>query len=75
MSYVVILEALCYLGALSSALIARNTLRIKDKSFISKFFVTYFIIDFIMGCSDTFFLFKLERERFDKLKLLQQQKL
>ncbi len=65
MAYLVILEALCYLGALSSALIARNTLRIKNKSFISKFFVAYFIIDFIMGSSDTFFLFKLERERYE----------
>ena len=64
--YLLIFETLCYLGALSSALIARNTLRIQNKTFISKFFATYFIIDFIMGCSDTFLLFKLKRERFDK---------
>ena len=66
MSYLLIFETLCYIGALSSALIAKNTLRIQNKTFISKFFAAYFIIDFIMGCSDTFLLFKLKRERYDK---------
>ena len=64
MSFIVILEALSYLGALSSALIAKNILRMPNKSFISKFFAAYFIIDSIMGSSDTFLIFKLIRERY-----------
>ena len=65
MSFIETLEALCYLGALSSVLIAKNILRMPNKSFILKFFAAYFIIDSIMGTSDTFLLFKLKRERFD----------
>ena len=70
MSYLLVFEAVCYLAALSSALIAKNTLRIQNKTFISKFFAAYFIIDSIMGFSDTFLLFKLEKERFDKQEKL-----
>ena len=70
MSYLLFFEALCYLSALSSALIAKNTLRIQNKTFISKFFAAYFIIDSIMGCSDAFLLFKLKNERFDKQEKL-----
>ena len=73
MSFTVILEAFSYLGALSSALIAKNILRMPNKSFISKFFAAYFIIDSIMGSSDAFLLFKLERERFDKIEKRQDQ--
>ena len=57
------LEVVSYLGSVFSALIARNTSRIKNKSFINKMFLFYFATDFIMGTIETFYLFKLKRER------------
>ena len=57
------LEVVSYLGSVFSALIARNISRIKNKSFINKMFFFYFATDFIMGLIETFYLFKLKRER------------
>ena len=51
------------MGVSTSALIAKNSLRIQNRSFISQMFLIYFIADFIMGISETFFLFKLGKER------------
>ena len=61
--YLYILEISCYMGVSTSALIAKNSLRIQNRSFISQMFLIYFIADFIMGISETFFLFKLGKER------------
>ena len=56
-------EVLAYLGSVLSALIARNISRIKNKSFINKMFFFYFATDFFMGIVETFYLFKLKKER------------
>ena len=58
-----ILEVSTFLGNVFSALIARNIFRIPNKSFINKMFLFYFTTDFIMGMIETFFLFKVKRER------------
>ena len=58
-----ILEVAAYLGAGLSALIARNTLRIKNRSFINNMFLFYFTADFIMGTIETYQLFQLKHDR------------
>ena len=58
-----ILEVSTFLGIVFSALIARNILRLQNKSFINKMFLFYFTTDFIMGMIETYLLFKLKRER------------
>ena len=57
------LEVSTFLGNVFSALIARNILRLQNKSFINKMFLFYFTTDFIMGMIETYLLFKLKRER------------
>ena len=59
---VLVLEALCYCGAASSAAIVWR-LAIMHLSWINKMFLLYFSIDCIFGILETFFLFKLNTER------------
>ena len=44
-----ILEGCCHIGIALSCLIARNIYRMEEKSFISRMFLTYFAVDFVMG--------------------------
>ena len=63
--FILAVEFLCYSGNLLSGIIARNIHRMKHKTKINKMFLGYFIIDCVIGLINTFFLFKLFRERLD----------
>ena len=52
-----ILEGCCHIGIALSCLIARNIYRMEEKSFISKMFLTYFAVDFVMGVTEKYFHF------------------
>ena len=56
-------EALCYCGLVLSAVIAWRLARVENLSFFNRMFVGYFGLDFIIGGLETYFLFKLYRER------------
>ena len=60
------LELLCYSGNFLSGMIARNILRMKQKTLINKMFLGYFSIDCVIGFINPFFLFKLYQERLDE---------
>ena len=60
---VLVLEALCYCGAASSAAIVWRLAIMHNLSWINKMFLLYFSIDCIFGILETFFLFKLNTER------------
>ena len=60
---VLVLEALCYCGAASSAVIVWRLATMSNLSWINKMFLLYFSIDFIFGNLETYFLFKLQTER------------
>ena len=55
------IEFVCYLGPGLSAIIANKIRKMKDKTFITKVFLLYFIIDSLMGSFETYFLFKLKK--------------
>ena len=59
------LELLCYSGNFLSGMIARNILRMKQKTLINKMFLGYFSIDCVIGFINPFFLFKLYQERLE----------
>ena len=52
-------EGCCYIGIALSCLIAINIYRMEEKSFLSRMFLTYFSIDFIMGVIEKYFHFRL----------------
>ena len=60
---VLVLEALCYCGAASSAVIVWRLATMSNLSWINKMFLSYFSIDCIFGILETYFLFKLHTER------------
>ena len=53
----------CYLGSILSAVIAVKLFRMQNLTWINQMFLLYFIIDAFMGTLETFFSFKLYRER------------
>ena len=59
-----IAELGCYSGCALSALIAWRLLRMKNLTWVNKMFLVYFCIDAVFGSFETYFLFKLYRERF-----------
>ena len=68
--FILALELLCYSGNFLSGIIARNIHRMKHKTKINKMFLGYFIIDCVIGLINTFFLFKLYRERLEKHEVI-----
>ena len=54
---------LCYWGLALSAVIAWRLARMENLSFFNKMFVGFFGLDFVVGGLETYFLFKLYRER------------
>ena len=56
----------CYCGAALSALIARRLLLMEQLTFINRILLLYFTIDAVMGLLETYFSFKLYRERFEE---------
>ena len=64
--FILALELLCYSGNFLSGIIARNIYRMEHKTKINKMFLGYFFIDCFIGLINTFFLFKLFRERLEK---------
>ena len=58
-----ILKVAAYFGAGLSAIIARKTLIMKNRSFINNMFLFYFTADFIMGTIETYQLFQLKHDR------------
>ena len=50
-----ILEGCCHIGIALSFVIARNIYRMEEKSFISKMFLTYFAVDFVIGFLEKYF--------------------
>ena len=53
----------CYLGSILSAVIAVKLFRMQNLTWINQMFLLYFIIDAFMGTLETFFSFKLYRDR------------
>ena len=51
------------MGLALSAVIAWRLARMENLSFFNKMFVGYFGLDFVIGGLETYFLFKLYRER------------
>ena len=68
--FILALELLCYSGNFLSGIIARNIYRMTHKTKINKMFLGYFIIDCVIGLINTFFLFKLYRERLEKHEVI-----
>ena len=54
-----LLECCCHIGIGLSCLIAINIYRMEEKSFLSKMFLAYFVVDFIMGVIEKYFHFRL----------------
>ena len=57
----------CYSGASLSGILAWRLFKMENKTFFNKMFLVYFSLDFVLGMVETFFLFKLCRERCIKL--------
>ena len=53
----------CYLGSILSAVIAVKLFRMETLTWINKMFLFYFCMDFVFGCLEAYFQFKLYRER------------
>ena len=64
--FILALELLCYSGNFLSGMIAKNIYRMTHKTKINKMFLGYILIDCVIGLINTFFLFKLFRERLEK---------
>ena len=58
------LEGCCYVGLALSFLIARNIYRMENKSFLSKMFLAYFAVDFVVGLIEKYFHFVVINERY-----------
>lgn len=56
-------EFACYYGAYLSAKIAWRLHNIENLTFFNKFFLIYFLFDSTLGFVETYFLFKLYRDR------------
>ena len=63
-------ETACYLGASLSASIARRIYGMRDKTFINKMFLWYFVLDAIMGALNTYLLFGLKRSGSNKVRCI-----
>ena len=59
-----ILEGFCYVGIALSCLIARNIYRMEEKSFLSKMFLVYFTVDFVVGLVEKYFHFVVVNGRY-----------
>ena len=59
----------CYCGAALSALIARRLLLMDQLTFINRILLLYFTIDAVMGLLETYFSFKLYRERLEEARM------
>ena len=59
----------CYCGAALSALIARRLLQMEQLTFINRILLLYFAIDAVMGLLETYFSFKLYRERLEEARM------
>ena len=68
--YIYGLEMLCYSGNILSGIIAFNIWRMQEKTHINKMFLAYFAIDCIIGLAEPYFLFKIKKERLDRLYLI-----
>ena len=55
----------CYSGASLSGILAWRLFKMENKTFFNKMFLVYFSLDFVLGMVETFFLFKLYRERYE----------
>ena len=61
-------ELACYSGAILSLVIAIKLLRMENLTFFNSMFLVYFSLDFIFGNIETYFHFKLWRDRSMKLR-------
>ena len=59
-----ICEWACYFGTSLSAIIAWRLFRMEKLTWINKMFLCYFCIDVIFSSIETYFLFKLYKERY-----------
>ena len=56
-------ELACYSGAILSLVIAIKLLRMENLTFFNSMFLVYFSLDFIFGNIETYFHFKLWKDR------------
>ena len=62
-SFTYISEFLCYFGASLSMHLAWKLWRMESLTYFNKLCLLYFFLDSILGTLETYFLFKLYRER------------
>ena len=56
-------ELLCYSGGFLSLVIAWRLFKMENLTFLNKMFLVYFSTDFVFATVETYFQFKLLRER------------
>ena len=56
-------EIACHSGAFLSLVIAIKLLRMENLTFFNSMFLVYFFLDFIFGNIETYFHFKLWKDR------------
>ena len=64
-----ICEWACYFGTSLSAIIAWRLFRMEKLTLINKMFLCYFCIDVVFSSIETYFLFKLYKERYVKMPI------
>ena len=64
-----ICEWACYFGTSLSAIIAWRLFRMEKLTLINKMFLCYFCIDVVFSSIETYFLFKLYKERYVKMRI------
>ena len=60
-------ELCCYIGCILSLVIAKNLLwmgKNRKLTFVNKMLILYYILDFLSGITEVYYLFKLKKERY-----------